>query len=1092
MNAEEKQHAINILEYWHKIEFFNSADLGEIQQVRNGGIHYDLEEIIANPECLPWINHNHIRRAGKKYTPNKFYVYKVYLGLFHRSEIFEAGRRYFPKLDELNPEFTERKQDSGFTCSIVLHVNVTGQLLLDKTEVSTAPWAIGKVQQEALASINLDDFDKDCEKLNKRFGEIHKVAASLKKEYQYPSVLTTYELVEFLKALGELIQFQPSSEQYIPSVIIELEERKYKKGQVKPQLSDFSFVALPDFSTIERRLNAPIKEDKRSQEEEQSEQSSPAQSMSILNSFYIRDLELAIEYVKSGKLNPESALAYYIGHEKGRHDDLLSVGGQALLRKHLVLEMTPAGRWPGEDTHYMSLMQQFAINTLYQELEEQGIYSVNGPPGTGKTTMLRDIIANNLVDRARVLANFSALEQSVVGNVGVKIGDQVVTLPKLNPALCGFEMVVVSSNNTAVENITKELPQIKSLGSKYQATEYFKSAAQKLAAEHKFDVPKNKCPILYPLSKDNDCWGLMAAAIGNQTNRNIVNEKLFFKASKDMQVEPGAENYQKLLDAIKQLKRESPNQSTDFKTVQKEFKQAKIALSCCMDELEKLRSLEAKKKLLADYQNKQDLLELRCLRLKSFVTKLRSNLSPIWLFMLPSFWKVRALLKKMTLRLDSYTDKYTLYKRKVEQFSFDLNSEINACSTLIERYKDACFDDGSADLEQDDIQRKAFVHCQELNTKRANLTIKALELHQAWLVSINEQYKLGSNVLYHMSKALGNSISDRDGAKAFWQWLFMFIPVVSSTFASVARQFSSFDSNEIGWLFIDEAGQASPQQAVGALLRAKRAVVVGDPLQIEPVFTIPPEFVEGFAQELFEGNDWMTWAPTVTSVQRLADRVNPYGTYGIADNEWLGSPLRVHRRCDDPMFSIANNIAYNGKMFHGSKSPEGKANPVWGKSAWIDISGEVDGKHYVPEQGRYVAQMVYQYFIETDRLPDVYIISPFRKVAYRVKNELFVYLERQGIAFLDVKNWIKGRVGTVHTFQGKEEKSVIFVLGLSDSSKGAALWASSKANILNVAVTRAKKNVYIVGSKKIWASLMFFSEADGLLANEGAMFQMIF
>ncbi|MEJ6092669.1 DEAD/DEAH box helicase [Aliivibrio salmonicida] len=316
--------------------------------------------------------------------------------------------------------------------------------------------------------------------------------------------------------------------------------------------------------------------------------------------------------------------------------------------------------------------------------------------------------------------------------------------------------------------------------------------------------------------------------------------------------------------------------------------------------------------------------------------------------------------------------------RKVGNFKSELDKEIEKCSVFQAKYTDVCFDDGMTDLECANLQRSAFAHGIELNQKRVNLTSKAMELHQAWVVAVYKYFNLGNNsVVFYLSSAMSNSIKDQKANKVLWQWLFMFIPVVSSTFASVSRQFSSFGKDDIGWLFIDEAGQASPQQAVGALYRSKRPVVVGDPLQIEPVFTIPPEFVEGFAKEILGEEQWRVWSPTKTSVQKLADRVNRYGTEMIAQGEWLGSPLRVHRRCDEPMFSISNKIAYNEKMFHGSELPEGRTHDIWGHSAWIDIVGEVEGKHYVPNQGKYVAAMVLEHVRKTQCLPDVYYYFAF-------------------------------------------------------------------------------------------------------------------
>ena len=69
-------------------------------------------------------------------------------------------------------------------------------------------------------------------------------------------------------------------------------------------------------------------------------------------------------------------------------------------------EKIPAGRWPDPLSFQQSLMQQFAINATLDSLKEKGVFSVNGPPGTGKTSLLREIIAENIVKRADALSKF--------------------------------------------------------------------------------------------------------------------------------------------------------------------------------------------------------------------------------------------------------------------------------------------------------------------------------------------------------------------------------------------------------------------------------------------------------------------------------------------------------------------------------------------------------------------------------------------------------------------------------------------------------------------------------------------------------------
>lgn len=107
---------------------------------------------------------------------------------------------------------------------------------------------------------------------------------------------------------------------------------------------------------------------------------------------------------------------------------------------------------------------------------------------------------------------------------------------------------------------------------------------------------------------------------------------------------------------------------------------------------------------------------------------------------------------------------------------------------------------------------------------------------------------------------------------------------------------------------------------------------------------------------------------------------------------------------------------------------------------------------------------------------DLYVITPFRIVEQRLKERI----RSSGLLSawpLDPWKWTESRVGTVHKVQGREADSVIFVLGAPlPAHRGARIWAGAQPNILNVAVTRAQENLYVVGSRSAWADAGAFAD----------------
>lgn len=384
---------------------------------------------------------------------------------------------------------------------------------------------------------------------------------------------------------------------------------------------------------------------------------------------------------------------------------------------------------------------------------------------------------------------------------------------------------------------------------------------------------------------------------------------------------------------------------------------------------------------------------------------------------------------------------------------------------------------------------------EKYNREREKLFYYAMKLHEAFILASQacRENLINLGLLWKLrndedNKRVVFSEVDRKAAiEPLLQTLFLLVPVISTTFASVRSFLGDAGATTVGTLIVDEAGQASPQMAVGALYRSRKAVIVGDPRQIEPVVTDELRLIrQAYNEKLYK-----PYIRKNVSVQHFADYLNPYGTFfhdQAGYKEWVGCPLVVHRRCISPMYDISNNMSYNGimKQQTGLPSKEKEKMFCYPVSCWIHVKGNERGKkdHFVPEQGKQVMDVLRKAFEKND-YPDIYVISPFKTVVEGMKEVLNDYCKLLKKAEPKkaecIKRWSEKQIGTVHTFQGKEADEVIFLLGCdaSDESEGAIKWVNS--NIVNVAVTRAKYRLYIIGDEDAWEKSDYIREAKMLM-----------
>lgn len=332
-----------------------------------------------------------------------------------------------------------------------------------------------------------------------------------------------------------------------------------------------------------------------------------------------------------------------------------------------------------------------------------------------------------------------------------------------------------------------------------------------------------------------------------------------------------------------------------------------------------------------------------------------------------------------------------------------------------------------------------------------------------------------------------------------WRYRAMLTPCAVATFQTLpsclkARRYSDdseppvFEDdylyNFVDLLIVDEAGQVSPETAAGAFALARRALVIGDRQQLEPIDSIPPYVDIGNLRhagviEASADNDTSTRYRALVDTGRTASGGNLMRMaqqacrYQPEDRLDRGLWLYDHYRCLDDIIEYCNRLCYQGRLLprRGNTQPDGLDMPTMGY-AHVDGRSETNAQHsrYNTAEAETIAAWL---AARRAHLEGVYgngqaleslvaVVTPFagqkQAVAAACRAEGIVVDGRDAIT-----------IGTVHALQGAERPIVLFSAVYSKHADGGFI--DRRSSLLNVAVSRAKDAFIVFGDMDVFANL---------------------
>ncbi|MGW1993120.1 caspase, EACC1-associated type [Embleya sp. NPDC001921] len=257
---------------------------------------------------------------------------------------------------------------------------------------------------------------------------------------------------------------------------------------------------------------------------------------------------------------------------------------------------------------------------------------------------------------------------------------------------------------------------------------------------------------------------------------------------------------------------------------------------------------------------------------------------------------------------------------------------------------------------------------------------------------------------------------------------------------------------------IDEASQCSIAAVLPLLFRARRALIIGDPMQLSHIPGISPEQERQARVRAGLSAAWL-------EDRRLAYHVHS-SYHAAAQNGDSALLLDEHYRCHPQIADVVNSHCYSGALEiltdvrqqvpaidltdTGTIAVLAWANVPFSESA----RGPGGKSWHNPSEAAAVAEVVKDLLHRLPGTATVGVVTPFR--AQKDALERMVGSDRV-------------RVGTVHAFQGgQRDVMVLSPVATANTPPRTAHWVARQVNLWNVAITRAKSQLITVGDHGYW------------------------